>query len=259
MTGPVGGGGDVGEAELLEKPYHCNPPCEFSTTTKGNLLQHQNNSRCYHKRPFACDKCSQRFTTQHGKDQHFVKGRCGVWVWRGDPSMMWFCIAFIDALKITYPLCALRGTMQCWCHCYHWWHLVLSMNQFRVGQRPVTMPGPSWYGVTAPQPGNGFFTSITAAQPRSQLLVSTSAREALAEKVRCFSVSFPLSVDICVMLCRRIQAHLAQGPCYEVSHWSSPQCVGIWWQTLFQQRTQCILLWEVKSKMMCEIECHLIF
>ena len=94
-------GGDVGEAELLEKPYHCNPPCEFSTTTKGNLLQHQNNSRCYHKRPFACDKCSQRFTTQHGKDQHFVKGRCGVWVWRGDPSMMWFCIAFIDALKIT--------------------------------------------------------------------------------------------------------------------------------------------------------------
>ena len=88
VTGPVGGGGDVGEAELLEKPYHCNPPCEFSTTTKGNLLQHQNNSRCYHKRPFACDKCSQRFTTQHGKDQHFVKGRCGVWVWRGDPSMM---------------------------------------------------------------------------------------------------------------------------------------------------------------------------
>ena len=60
------------------------------------------------------------------------------------------------------------------------------------------MPGPSWYGVTTSQAGNGFFTSVTAAQPRSELLVSTSAREALAERVRCFFFVFFHSVWIFV-------------------------------------------------------------
>ena len=82
------GDGDVGEAGVLVRPFPCDPPCEFSATTKPNLVQHQKGTRCYHRRAFFCDSCNQRFTTQDSKDRHFKKGRCVQWVRKDDPSLM---------------------------------------------------------------------------------------------------------------------------------------------------------------------------
>ena len=71
----IGGGGDK-QLELQDKPYKCDPPCIYSFTQKGNLLRHQSSRTCYHKRPYFCEICGQRFQTEQSKENYFKKGRC---------------------------------------------------------------------------------------------------------------------------------------------------------------------------------------
>ena len=56
--------------------FYCDPPCPAGFDKKSNLDRHKDSRGCYHKRPFVCDTCNQRFCDQETKDQHYSKGRC---------------------------------------------------------------------------------------------------------------------------------------------------------------------------------------
>ena len=70
------GDGDVGEAGVLVRPFPCDPPCEFSATTKPNLVQHQKGTRCYHRRAFFA--INAKNVSQHRIQKTYTLRREGV-------------------------------------------------------------------------------------------------------------------------------------------------------------------------------------